>query len=68
MFILVDVFVEIANIEQERGTFAFMQVGQESGLNQSPEFPFTHAEIFSGLSGAKETVLGRGTKTHGAPA
>lgn len=67
MFVPVDVFVKIANVEVERRALAFVQVGQTSVLNQPPQFPFADAEIFRSLSRAKEAVLERRSKTQGAP-
>ena len=64
MFISLDVFVKVANIEQERRALAVVQVGQVSVLNQAPEFPIAHAKVFRSLFGAEEAVLGWGRKTH----
>jgi hypothetical protein len=64
VFVPLDVFVEIANVEQKWRALAAVQVGQESVLNQPSQFPFTHAEVFCGLPGTEEAVLGRGNKRH----
>lgn len=50
LLITVDIFVKIADIEIKWRALAFVQVGQDSVLNQSAELPFADAEIFRSLS------------------
>jgi hypothetical protein len=64
VFVSLDVFVEIPDVNQKRRAFAAVQVGQKTVLNQPPELPLAHAEVFCGLPGTEETVLWRGRKTH----
>lgn len=64
VFVPLDVLVEIPDIEQERCALAAVQVGQEAVLDEPPQLPFTHAEIFSGLPGADEAKTGDGGSVH----
>ena len=62
VFVSLDVLVKIADIQKERRALAVVQVGQEAVLNEPPQLPFTHAEIFSGLPGADQAKTGDGGK------
>ncbi|MGA8742413.1 MAG: hypothetical protein WB561_14605 [Terracidiphilus sp.] len=64
VFVSLDVLVKIADIQKERRALAVVQVGQEAVLDESPQLPFTHAEIFSGLPGADQAKTGDGGSVH----
>jgi hypothetical protein len=67
VLVLFDVVIEVPDVEQKRCALATVEVGQDSILYQPAKLPFTDAQIFGGLSGAKEAGLDRGRKTQGAP-
>lgn len=64
MLVLFDVVIEVPDVEQERRALAVVQVGQEAVLDEPPQLPFTHAEIFSGLPGADQAKTGDGGSVH----
>lgn len=52
MLVLFDVVTEVPDVEQERRALAVVRVGQQAVLDEPPQLPFAHAEVFSGLPGA----------------
>lgn len=64
VFVPLDVLVEIADIEQERCALAVVQVGQEAVLDEPPQLPFAHTEVFSGLPGTDEAETGDRGSVH----
>jgi len=54
VLVLFDVVIEVPDVEQERRALAVVQVGQQAVLDQPPQLPFAHAEVFSGLPGADQ--------------
>lgn len=64
VFVSLDVLVKIADIQKERRALAVVQVGQVAVLDEPPQLPFAHAEVFSGLPGADQAKTGDRRSVH----
>ena len=64
MLVLFDVLIEVPDVEQERRALAVVQVGQEAVLDEPPQLPFAHTEVFSGLPGADQAKTGDRRSVH----
>jgi hypothetical protein len=64
VLVLFDVIIEVPDVEQERRALTVVQVGQEAVLDEPPQLPFAHAEVFSGLPGANQAKTGDRGSVH----
>jgi hypothetical protein len=64
VLVLFDVVIEVPDVEQERRALAVVEIGQETALDEPPQLPFAHAEVFSGLPGADQAKTGDRGSVH----
>jgi len=64
VLVFFDVVIEVPDVEQERRALPVVQVGQEAILDEPPQLPFAHAEVFSGLPGADQAKTGDRRSVH----
>jgi len=57
-FVPLDVAVQIAQVQQERGTVRILDNGQLAALNEPPELPRAYAEVLGGFLGSQEPSPG----------
>jgi hypothetical protein len=64
VLVFFDVVIEVPDVEQERRALPVVQVGQQAVLDEPPQLPLAHAEVFSGLPGADQAKTGDRRSVH----